>query len=459
MWPVLSEGESGQAKRSDTMGTAPIPTLLRQQAIPAALGILVLSLNGIIDTIFVGHWIDSLAIGAITVVLPISFLIAAIGMSIGVGGASIISRALGAGEREKANRVFGNQLSLTIFLALLFVFIGSFLQDEVLGLFGGKGDILPYAQIYFKIILVGIPFLAFAMMSNNVFRAEGRPKMAMMTMLIPAVVNLVLDPILIVGLDMSMHGAGWATTISYIASAAFGMWFLVFGGSEMKFEPANLWLKAAIVYEIFAIGGVTLARQGVISVLAIILNNAFFTYGGEISLSAYGIINRMMMFVNFPVFGINQGFVPIAGFNYGAEKWSRVREVIRVAITVGTGLACLIFLGIFLFNDQLAATFTKDAQLIEIAAPAMVIVFFATPLIGIQLIGASYFQAIGKAFPALMLSLSKQGFFLIPLILILPRFFGIDGIWYSFPIADIAAAVLSFVMLRIATAKLPRESV
>ncbi len=443
--------------KSDALGTEPIPALLRQQAIPAALGILVLSLNGIIDTIFVGKWINSYAIGAITVVLPISFLMAAVGMAIGVGGASIISRALGSDERAKANKAFGNQLSLTCSLSMLFVLVGSLFQDEILALFGGKEEILPFAQIYFELVLIGIPFLAFAMMANNVFRAEGRPKMAMLTMMIPAVVNLALDPILIVFLDMGMAGAAWATTISYMSSALFGVWFLVFGGSEMQLKAKDLLLNSKIVQEIFAIGGVTLARQGVISLLAIVLNNAFFEYGGAMTLSAYGIINRMMMFVNFPVFGINQGFVPIAGYNFGAQNWSRVREVIKVAVTSGTALACLIFLMIVAFNDQLASLFSSEQELIDIAAPAMITVFFATPLIGIQLIGASYFQAIGKAFPALMLSLCKQGFFLIPLIIILPKFFGIDGIWYSFPIADIMAAIVSYIFLKVATSKLPRN--
>ena len=279
-------------------------------------------------------------------------------------------------------------------------------------------------------------------------RAEGRPKMAMVVLLVPAIANIILDPIFIVGLDMGIEGAAWATTLSYIGSAAFGLWFFLFGGSEFGIKPGTLGLKASIVKEIFAIGGVTLARQGTISLLAVVLNNALIRYGGEISVSVYGIINRMMMLTNFPVIGITQGFIPIAGFNYGAKKWGRVQEVINLSLRTGTAIAFVTFLLIVTFAPQLTAIFTTDPELLRLSAPALRKSFLATPLIIIQLIGSAYFQAIGKALPALLLTLTKQGFFLIPLILILPPVWGIDGIWYSFPIADVIAASVTYFYLR-----------
>lgn len=443
--------------RSTHLGEQPIPKLLLEQAVPASIGILVMSIYGIVDTIFVGQFIGSLGIGAITVVWPITLLISSIGMAIGIGGASIISRALGADDEGKAQLTFGNQIVLTTVLAFSAMFLCSFYIEEILTLYGAKGEILPYAVEYFKIIIFGIPFLAFAMMSNNVIRSVGAARIAMFTMITPAVLNIILDPILIIYFDMGMAGAAWATTIGYIGSASFAIWFFFSERSELKVDTKNFRLDLPIVKEIFSLGGVTLARQGTISVLYIILNNALFNFGGEIAISIYGIITRFMMIANFPVLGVTQGFLPIAGYNYGADKMERVREVIRIAIFSGTGLAIVLFGLIMLFTPALISVFTNEPELLEKTTPALRASFLAQPLICIQLIGSAYFQAIGKALPALLLTLSKQGFFLIPLILLLPNFWPgepIFGVWYAFPIADVLAAGVTFWYLRRALRKL-----
>jgi len=439
---------------SETLGKLPIGVLLRQQAVPASIGILIMSVYGIIDTIFVGRWIGSLAIGAITVVLPITFLIASVGMAIGIGGSSVISRALGSDDKEKANVAFGNQISLTLLISITVVTCGLFFQDEILKLFGGKGEILPYAKTYFSIVLLGVPFLAWAMMSNNVIRALGQPKMAMYTLIVPAIVNLILDPILIVWFDMGMAGAAWATMLGYVGSAIYTTWFFLTGDHELEFSLRNLGLRPKVVGEIFSIGGVTLARQGTISILAIVLNNTLYSYGGETSVSVYGIINRVMFFANFPVLGIVQGFLPIAGFNFGSKKFSRVKEVIVKSVGWGTAISFCIFAGILFFADELSGIFTNEQGLIDQTSPALVAVFLATPTLVIQLIGSAYYQSIGKALPALFLSLLKQGIFLIPLILILPNYFGLNGVWYAFPIADLCTAAINFIFLRNAFRKL-----
>ncbi len=433
---------------SDELGTAPIGKLLKQQAIPAAIGILTLSINGIIDNIFVGQYIGSLAIGAITVVLPITFLIASIGMAIGVGGASVISRALGAENEEKAFLTFGNQILLTLVLSILFVIIGYFVQDSVLNLFGGKGGILPNARIYFNVLLPAIPFLAFAMMSNNVIRAEGQARVAMIVMIIPAILNIILDIVFIIYLDWGMAGAAWATMLSYIASALYAFWFLFFGKSDISIQLKYLKFDFKIISEIFSIGSVTLARQGTISLLAIVLNNTLFNYGNEEAIIIWGIVNRMMMFANFPVFGVTQGFLPIAGYNYGAEKWDRVKQVIFQSILYGTIIALLVFSIIMIFTSQIIAIFISEEKIINQTIPVMRWVFLLTPTLTLQLIGAAYYQAIGKAQLAMFLTLTKQGFFLIPLILILPYFFGLLGIWIAFPIADGLTAIVNFIALR-----------
>ena len=403
------------------LGTHKISKLLVKQAAPATIGILVMSLNMIVDTIFVGQWIGVLAIAAITVVLPIAFLISSIGMGIGIGGSSIISRALGARKTEKAFLTFGNQVSLTVILAIVFVILGSTFSVPLLNLFGAKGTILPIASEYFNVIIYGVPFLAFAMMGTPTIRAEGKPKFAMYAMMIPAVLNIVLDVVFIKFFNWGMWGAGLATSISYASCGLYILYFFLSSKSELKITPKNFKLDFKIVREIVELGGVSIVRQGAISVLMIILNYSLFKYGGEISIAIFGIVNRVMMFALSPVMGVSQGFLPVAGYNIGANKNDRVKETIKKAILFGTVLGTVIFIGILLFKEEVIWIFTNDATLIAETPKAMFIVFLATPIITMQLIGSAYFQAAGKALPALFLTLLKQGIFLIPLAYFLPN--------------------------------------
>ena len=439
---------------SDKMGIMPIPRLLLQQSLPAAIGILMMSINMVIDSIYVGKFIGSIGLGAIAVVLPISFLISALGMSIGVGGASIISRALGAKNEERAFITFGNQTIMTLGLSITVVIISTFFIDEIIGIWGGKGDLLIPAKEYFKSLLPGVPFLAWAMMSNNVFRAEGQPKIAMFTMLIPAFINLILDPIFIIWLDWGLIGAAAATSIAYISGGTFAFGYFLFGSTQMNLNPTYLKPDWGIMKEIMQVGGVTFIRQGTYSLLAIVLNNSLFHYGTEMAVSSYGIISRLMMFINFPVFGLTQGFIPIAGFNFGSKEWERVKEVLYVAIKAGLLIATTIFLILAFFAPQIVGVFSNDQVLINQTYPAMRIVFLLTPTLIIQLLSSAYYQAIGKALPALILTLLKQGIFLIPLVLFMPLYFGLDGIWYSFPIADLLTTIVSAIFIRKAMQRL-----
>ncbi|WMX12445.1 MATE family efflux transporter [Aureispira sp. CCB-E] len=435
-------------KKSNELGTETIDKLIAKQGIPAAIGFLVMSIYLIVDTIFVGHWVGAMGIGAISVVLPVTFLIASIGMSIGIGGASIISRALGANDNQHAQQVFGNQITLNMSIATFFVIMGMIFKEELLMIFGAKDDIMPFAKEYFTIILLGIPFLSWGMMSNHVIRAQGFPKIAMNVMLVPAILNLVLDPIFIYWLDWGMQGAALATIFSYFVSASYTIWFFVKGDSDLRISKKNLVLHWSIISEIISLGFVSLARQGVISILAIVLNHSLYTYGrSEIYISVYGIINRVMMFAMFPITGITQGFLPITSYNYGAKEYHRVKETIRKSIIYGSLIAILIYICILYFQVTIVKLFSTNKEILAITPEAMAIVFMAMPLILIQLIGSSYYQAIGKAVPALLLTLTKQGFFLIPLVFILPRFWGINGIWYAFPIADVLSMLVTAIFL------------
>ena len=435
-------------KLANELGTENIGKLLIKQVVPATIGILVMSLNMIVDTIFVGQWIGVLAIAAITVVLPIVFLISSIGMGIGIGGSSIISRALGANKPEKAFLTFGNQISLTVILALLFVVLGTIFSVPILNLFGAKGLILPIASEYFSVVIYGVPFLAFAMMGNPTIRAEGKPKFAMYAMMIPAVLNVVLDVVFIKLFNWGMWGAGLATSISFASCGLYILYFFLSSKSELKIIPKNFKLDFKIVDEIIKLGGVSIVRQGAISILMIVLNYSLFTYGGEISISIFGIINRVMMFSLSPVLGVSQGFLPVVGFNIGAKNNSRVKETIKKAIWFGSILGTIIFIGIVIFKEEIIWVFTNDATLLAETPNAMLIVFLVTPIVTMQLIGSAYFQAAGKAMPALFLTLLKQGIFLIPLAYILPKYYGINGIWWSFPIADVLSTIITIWVLK-----------
>ena len=432
---------------SSNLGIEPISKLLFKQALPASIGILVMSLNILIDTIFVGQWIGSIAIAAINVVLPVSFFIAALGMAIGIGGSSIISRSLGSENIQKAKYTFANQITLTILITVSFVFIGLYFIESIIPLFGGKGGIYEPSKIYYTIVLYGVPFLALSMMGNSVIRAEGKPKFAMYALMIPSIGNIVLDIVFIKYLNMGMAGAAWATTGSYVLCFVFIFWFFASNKSELKIKTHHLSLKKPIVKEITSLGSITLARQATVSITYLLMNNILYNYGGEVSVTAYAIVGRMMMFSLFPVYGITQGFLPIAGYNFGAKNFERVKEVIYLAIKYASFFATLVFLVLMIFPEEITKVFTSDVDVIRETPAAMRWVFLATPIIAIQLIGAAYFQGIGKAKTGLILALLRQGILFVPLILILPLFFGEMGAWISFPISDFLATIITGIVL------------
>lgn len=445
---------------AEQLGSEPIGKLLVKQAVPASIGILVMSLNILVDSIFVGNWIGSIAIAAINVVLPVSFFIGALGMSVGIGGSSIISRALGSNNQAKALKTFGNQITLTLLITITMVILGLTCVDSIIPAFGGKGRIFEPAKIYYTIVLYGVPFLALCMMGNTVIRAEGKPKFAMIAMIIPSVGNLVMDYIFIYIFDWGMAGAAWATTIGYVLCFAYVLYFFLSQNSELKINFSHIRLDFPILKEISSLGFVTLARQATTSIVYLLMNNILFGLGGEAMVAVYAIIARMLMFALFPVFGVTQGFLPIAGFNYGAEKYARVKESIYTAIKYAAILATIVFIGLMIFPAEIASLFlsTKEGMpaeeiainnyVLEHIPLAMRLVFAATPIIALQLIGAAYFQAVGKAVPALLLTLTRQGFFFIPLIFILPIYFDELGVWLAFPIADVLATIVTGYYLR-----------
>lgn len=432
---------------STDLANQSIKKLLVKQSIPASIGILFMTVNVLIDAIFVGRWIGSIAIAALSVVMPLTFFISSLGMAIGVGGSSVLSRALGKKNQDKAINVFAHQIMLTFGLCSLLVIAGIIFEEEILYAFGAKGNILKPASEFYMPILLAVPFQALCMMGNSVIRAEDKSKHAMAAMILSAVTNIILDVVFIKVFDWGIAGAAWATAFSFLACFIYILWFFIFR-SELRPSLKHFVFTTKITKEIISLSFVTFARQGVISVLSILLNHTLFAHGGEQAVTAYGIISRMLMFMLFPVLGITQGFLPIAGYNYGADNYGRVRESITTAIKYAAGLAILIFVVILIFAKPIVSIFTTDPEIIKITPGALRWVFAASPIIAIQLIGAAYFQAAGKATKALMLTLSKQGFFLIPLVLILPQFFGIFGVWIAFPIADVLSTIVTGIFLK-----------
>ena len=441
-------------RSASEMGIEPIEKLLIKHAVPSSLGILVMSLNILIDTVLVGHWIGPNAIAAINIVLPVSFFVAAIGMSIGIGGGSIISRSLGNKNHDKANKTFGNQVSLTLISTIFFMSLGLYYTNDLIPLFGGKGELFDLAKTYYIIVMIGVPVLGLCMMSSNTIRAEGKPKSAMYAMFIPSISNLCLDYLFIYELGLGMYGAALATTLSYFICGIYILSFFVLKKSDLKLKASDLKFDVSVVKETLSLGLVTLSRQAAVSLTVLVVNNILFSLQGENMIAVYAIISRMLMFMLFPILGITQGFIPIAGYNFGAKNKDRVLNSVKKAIIYSTGMATLIFLFIYTFSDLVANAFTSDVNIINKTSDALILVFMATPIIGIQLIGSAYFQAIGRAFPALMLTLSRQVFFLIPLVFFLSKIYGVYGVWISFPLSELLSTILTGIYLNFELKKL-----
>ena len=434
--------------------------LLLQQSLPASIGFLVMSFYQMVDVFFVSRYAEGeIAIAAITVVLPITFLISSFGMAIGVGGSSVLARALGEGDTIKAQKTFGNQIKLTLGFVLFFVLVGFVFQEQLLRVFGANDEIIPFAKKYFNILLVGLPFLGWAMMTNNVIRAEGKPKVAMLTMIIPAVSNIILDYVLIYNFNMGITGAAVATSSGYILSGLYTLWFFVSGRSELKLIPDDLKLDFVLIKEITSIGSITLVRQSMFSILAIVLysqlnkwgltayENTLGQSGGSHAIAIYGLIRGFTLFVAFPIIGIMQGLMPIISYNYGAKNWQRVRHAVWLAIKWTTTISIILLTIITVFPQELIEIFTEDKDLLNHTPRVLQLIFLSLPVMGIGFIGGAFFQAIGKPIPALILTLARQGLFMIPLMYLLSNFIGLDGVWFSMPLGEILAGTWAGIWL------------
>ncbi|SCZ08387.1 MATE family efflux transporter [Alkaliphilus peptidifermentans] len=432
---------------SKILGNEAIGKLLFRLSAPAVIGMMVQALYNLVDTIFVGRGVGTMAIAGLAIAFPLQMISLAIAQAIGIGGASIISRSMGSGDNERAERAMGNIFSLVIVVSIVITILGLAFMEPILMIFGATESILPYSMEYMGVILLGTVLFTFAVASNSILRAEGNAKMAMITMLISAGLNIILDPIFIFVFRMGIRGAAIATVLAQATTAIYLVIYFVSGKSTLKFKVENLKPDLKIINETFAIGSSAFARQVAGSFMAIILNNSLAFYGGDITIAAFGVINRLLMFTFMPLFGVVQGLQPIVGYNYGAKQFDRVKKTINLSIIVTTLLATLGFVMLMVFPRFFMEIFSDDVELINLSVGAVRVIVLGIPFIGLQVVGASMYQAIGKALPSLILSMSRQILFLIPLVLILPMYFNLDGIWYAFPLADILSTVVTMVFM------------
>jgi putative MATE family efflux protein len=372
----------------------------------------------------------------------------AFGMLVGLGTASLISIRLGQKRKEEAEQILGNAFILTIIISILLSVIGLIYLEPLLISFGAKGNVLTYAIQYTSIILIGVPFQNLAFSMNHSIRASGNPKMAMLTMLIGAILNTILDPIFIFIFHMGVRGAAIATIMSQAASSIWVLSYFFRGSSSLKIHKKNLKPRSNVILRIFSIGVSPFAMQIAASIRTIILNSSLLKYGGDIAVAAMGVINSITMLILMPIFGINQGVQPFIGFNYGAKKYNRVKHALKLAILGATAISTLGFIVVQFFPVPIISLFGKNnTQLIKITSHGIRIYLSMLPIISFQIVSSNYFQAVGKPRHSMFLSLSRQVIVLIPLLLILPPIFKLNGVWMAGPSSDFIASIITAVFI------------
>jgi putative MATE family efflux protein len=434
--------------RSSQLGQDSIPRLLLRFSLPAIVGMTAQALYNLIDRVFVGQALGPPGIAGTTVAFPFMLIVLAFAMLIGFGATALISIRLGEQRKPEAEQVLASAVVLLLAGAALITAAGLLWLDDILVLFGASQSVLPYARDYLRIICLGTVFQMLSFGLNAAIRGEGNPRIAMLTMLISVVLNAILAPLFIFKLHWGMKGAALATVVAQAVSATWVLAYFLGGRSVLKLHVRRLRLDGRLCRDIALIGSPPFAMQIAASVMQSILNHQLRRHGGDLAISVMGILYVMFMMVAMPIFGINQGAQPIMGYNYGARRFDRVKRTLVTAIAAATALALVGFALAMLFPAQVIWLFNREDQaLLALGTHAMRISMSMLPLIGFQVVSASYFQAVGKPKEALLLMLSRQVLLLIPAVLILPRFFGLNGVWLALPTADLGSSAFTGVCL------------
>lgn len=435
------------------LGSEPVSTLLRRFAVPSVIAMLVSALYNMVDQLFIGHSIGVLGNAATNVAFPLSMVCTSIGLLCGIGGAANFNLCMGRREPEHAKSYVGNAISMLAILGvILCVAVQLFLRPMML-LFGATPDVIDYACTYTRITSIGFPFLIVTIGGSNLIRADGSPKFSMLCNLVGAIVNTILDPLFIFVFHMGMAGAALATITGQILSFALVVFYLR-GFKTLPLSLSDLKPNMACWARIAALGATPAFNQVAMMVVQIVMNNTLThygsnsVYGSDIPLACAGIISKVnMLFFSF-VIGISQGLQPIVSFNFGAQKYDRVKDAYKKAVFAATAISIVAFLCFQLFPRQIIGIFGSGSEeYLHFAERYFRIFLFFTFLNGIQPVSSNFFTSIGAPKKGIFLSLTRQIIFLLPLLLIFPYLFGIDGVMYTAPIADLAAASVSIVMV------------
>lgn len=432
------------------LGSQSIPKLLIQYSVPAIIASVATSLYNIIDSIFIGRGVGAMAIAGLAITFPLMNLVIAFCTLIAVGGATISSIFLGQKNISRATDVVNNVFVLCIIHSVIFGGITLLFLDEILLFFGATPETLPYAREFMRVILYGTPISYIFIGLNNIMRATGYPKKAMISALLSVGANIVFAPIFIFVFDWGIKGAALATIIGQSVACVWVTCHFLSKKSFIHLNIRNRWITPAIIKRIYAIGLSPFLMNVCGCIVVIFINKALLDYGadvGNLAVGAYGILNRTTMFFVMIVFGVTQGMQPILGFNYGAGQWSRVRKTLSIGIWLGVGITTVGWIATEMFPGTISHLFTVDETLIEIANRGFRIFFIFYPLVGCQIVIQNFFQSVGMPKLSIFLSLTRQLIFLIPFLIFIPRYFGIDGVWASMAASDCIAFFFALVTL------------
>ena len=430
------------------LGTERIGKLLKQYALPAIIAQTASSLYNMVDSIFIGQGVGPLAISGLAVTFPLMNLSAAFGTLVGAGAATMLSVLLGQKNYKAANKVLGNVVSLNIIIGLLFMAVTLMFIDPILYFFGASENTLPYAKEYITIILIGnvVTHLYFGL--NAAMRSSGNPKKAMALTIFTVIFNTILDPIFIFVLDMGISGAAWATVLAQTVAMIVVLRHFSDKSRAFHFEKGLFKLDMRVAKDSLAIGMGPFLMNAAACLVTLFINQQLRDYSGDLGIGAYGICNRLIFMFIMICMGLNQGMQPIAGYNYGAKQYSRVKEVFWMTAKYGTIVTVLCF-AVGMFAPRIAAgIFTHDEALLDMSSQGLRILTLGFPVVGFQMIGTNFFQSLGMVKKSVILSLSRQILFLLPLLYALPIWYGADGVWISFPVSDVLSALLTAILLR-----------
>lgn len=425
----------------------PVFSLLLQYAIPAIVAMVASSLYNIVDGIFIGKGVGAGAIMGLAITMPIMNLSAAFGAMVGVGGSTLLSVKLGEKDYNFAAKILGNVITLNCIIGIGLGAVMLLFLDPILRFFGASDYTIPYARDFMVIVLIGNVFTHMFLGLNAMLRSSGKPKKAMKATIMTVIINIALAPLFIFVLHLGIRGAALATVLSQLIVLLWQFKLFSNPNELIHLRRGTYRLERRIVTGSLSIGLSPFLINLCACLVVIIINKQLVSYGGDVAVGAYGIANRMMFFFVMVVIGINQGMQPIAGFNFGAKHYTRLNQVLKYAITIATGIWIVGFIVCVLLATPVASAFTNDEELLKEAAHALRVMNLVVPIIGFQMITIGFFQSIGKAGISIFLSLTRQLLFLVPLLLILPNFFGLEGIWYSVPIADGTAAITAAIVL------------